>query len=112
MMDEHLGDIGHRIDKLERRIQRRAGGHLVHQVVPFGVLSHTILDSRRVAREQGDQDAGCGIDTVFANHQVRGQVSGIPAGAQGRCIGSDVAKGDDESGALALGYGHVDLPFH
>jgi hypothetical protein len=42
---------------------------------------------------------------------VRGQISGIPASAQGWCIGSDIAQRGDKSGTFALGYGHLDLPF-
>src|SRR5689334_24641350 len=70
VVNEHLPEVGNRIEKLERRIQRRAGGDLGKQVVPCGGLRDLSLHPAGVAGEERDDDSCRRIQPAFSNHKV------------------------------------------
>ena len=68
---------------------------------------HLILDPLGVAGEPRDENARRGIESPFADHQVRGEVPGCPVTAQRGVIGADATHRGDESGTLGLGNCHM-----
>ena len=56
VMDEHLAEVGHRVEQLERRVQRRPGRHQVDQLVPAGRPRDPVLDLCGVTGEERHSD--------------------------------------------------------
>jgi hypothetical protein len=74
----------------------RTRSDLVQQLIPVGRRGYLALDLVGVAGEKRDHDARRGVEPALPDYQMRREVTGGPALAERRRVGSDGAHGLDE----------------
>jgi phosphoribosyl-AMP cyclohydrolase len=89
------------------RQHRRPGPDDPDQVGKWCPPLDPVLHPRRVAGQRPAQDARGGVRPVLAEHQVGGQVAGVPAGAQRRCVRSCLVEQRAQRQALVSRVTHL-----
>ena len=89
-MDEVLDDVEALVHagQSHQRQRRRPRPDRPHQAGKRRLLLDMVLHPRRVPGQRPAEDARGGVGPVLAEHQVRGEVAGVPASAQRRGVRS------------------------
>ncbi len=114
----HILVVHEEFDVVQRARRPRAGGtsdqpwraaaQSVHQLGEVGAAPASSAPCAVQPDKRTDDDAQHRVRPAFAQHEVRGQVAGVPALAQRWRVGADAVEQITEAGALARGeIGHA-----
>ena len=108
MVDEVLHQVEPlvRAGQAEHRKPGRPGPDQLHQPGERGPRGQPVLHPAGVTRQRAAHDSGAGVRAVLAQDQVRGQIAGLPSGAEGRLAGAEFSKQVTDRTALVLGVSH------
>jgi hypothetical protein len=107
VVDEELQGVDRRVEERQHAVDSAGLANQGDQLGE-GVLGlQTLLHRGGSTGQRRHRDARHGVRSALAQHQMRGQVVGVPALAQGRGTGAQQVEQVAQCGAFATSVSHI-----